>query len=798
MAKKTNTKTKTKTTAATAKKATNVVIKLQSGSDNTLYATWKWDQKNTDKYEVEWRYYTPSNVWFSGSESSEKLTNSTYSPPSNASRVSFRVKPVAKTQGDKKKTPYWNAEWTSFVYFEMNTLPLEVPPVPEVSLSGFTLTAELDIYGSRAPRVEFQVVKDDRSVVKNGIANISTNHASFAYGPVAPGGRYKVRARAYIAANNASAWSEYSESITTIPAKVAKITSIKTIAKTQGDGVDVQLTWNALSNVTEGYTVEYTTNKAYFGTNPSGVQSQEISAGTTAIVAVDSNTYQTYYFRVRGKNDAGEGGWSPIAQITIGMTASAPTTWSYTTTVKLGEGAVLNWQHNCADGSDQTKAEMQEWVNGGSQPTRSFTTQTSYTQGTGTYRDGTYVTWRVRTAGANKIFGPWSTIRRFDVIQPPVIELGMYDAWKWKWNPFRFPIDTIYTAEGDLGNLITTVKHFPIVVVATALPASQNAISFNVDITPNESYETYDNVGQVTIITAGESIYSKFFPAESNTLKFILLPGDINLENNISYTMHIVAAMDSGLTAEADYEFDVDWEEDLYVPDAFIYMDDSNLAANIQPFCTDPDGNPVYDVTLSVYRREYNGRFTLIQDKIPGPANITVVDPHPSLDYARYRIVAMSNATGLINYYDIPALELGFGFIVMQWDEEWTYFDTDLEEELADPAWSGSMLKLPYNVDVTADQSPDVALVNYIGREHPVSYYGTHKGETARWQCEVPKMDSETLYALRRLAAYSGDVYVREPSGIGYWAQVGVSYSINHNKPTVPVTFTITRVEGGV
>ena len=108
------------------------------------------------------------------------------------------------------------------------------------------------------------------------------------------------------------------------------------------------------------------------------------------------------------------------------------------------------------------------------------------------------------------------------------------------------------------------------------------------------------------------------------------------------------------------------------------------------------------------------------------------------------------------------------------------------------------MLRLPYNVDVSNNNSPDVELVEYVGRKHPVSYYGTQLGETATWNVEVIKDDKETLYALRRLAIWMGDVYVREPSGSGYWANITVSFSQKHCELTIPVTINITRVEGGM
>lgn len=91
-----------------------------------------------------------------------------------------------------------------------------------------------------------------------------------------------------------------------------------------------------------------------------------------------------------------------------------------------------------------------------------------------------------------------------------------------------------------------------------------------------------------------------------------------------------------------------------------------------------------------------------------------------------------------------------------------------------------------------------VELIDYAGRKHSVSYYGTHLGYTATWNCEVPKDDKETLYELRRLQTWMGDVYVREPSGTGYWANIKVSFSQKHRAMTIPVTFQVTRVEGGI
>jgi hypothetical protein len=208
-------------------------------------------------------------------------------------------------------------------------------------------------------------------------------------------------------------------------------------------------------------------------------------------------------------------------------------------------------------------------------------------------------------------------------------------------------------------------------------------------------------------------------------------------------------------------------------------------------------GGLVEGVTLAVYRREFDGSYTELGSNIDNTKNTHIIDPHPALDYARYRIVATTNSTGAIGYYDVPGFPIGEKAVIIQWAEDWSYFDADVDDPPAQPPWSGSMLKLPYNVDVSDSYSMDVALVEYAGRKHPVSYYGTQLGESSSWSVVIPKDDEETLYALRRLAIWTGDAYVREPSGTGYWANVSVSFQQHHRNLTIPVTLTIKRVEGG-
>ena len=43
-----------------------------------------------------------------------------------------------------------------------------------------------------------------------------------------------------------------------------------------------------------------------------------------------------------------------------------------------------------------------------------------------------------------------------------------------------------------------------------------------------------------------------------------------------------------------------------------------------------------------------------------------------------------------------------------------------------------------------------------------------------------------------------GDVYVREPSGVGHWATITVSFNNKYDSLVLPITLNITRVDGGI
>ena len=760
-------------TSNTSSKAIIKVFGLQTRTDRTIYATWAWDRTNTENYKVKWVYYTGDGVGFIGQETTVDSKQSLYTAPESAASVAFYVKPISKTRTvNGKETTYWSASWSTVERYYFSKNPPEMPSIPEVEINDYTLTASLDNVDSNATGIQFEIVKNDKSVFNTGSAKITETSVSYSC-TVDAGSEYKVRCRAY-RGDLYSEWSDYSDSYGTVPEASKGIEVIKALSSTS-----VYLDWAGVSNAKE-YQVEYTTQRRYFDSS-SEVKSLTVKSDVSHAEVTGLESGNEWFFRVRSTNDEGESPWTDIVSITIGEAPSIPTTWSSRTTVTVGDKINLYWVHNSEDGAKETYAQLELDI-GGSVSTKILKNNSDnnetrvYTIDTSGYSEGTTIRWRVKTKGVIDTYSDWSVQRVIDVYAPPSLSINLTDS---------------------NGDSISTLKSFPFYLKGSAGPNTQKPIGYHVSIVPTESYETIDSIGNSKIVNVGDEVFSKYYDV-SSIPSISFSAGNVDLENNIKYTITATVSMDSGLTAQATKELTVAWEESYYAPDAEIGYDKDTLTAYIKPYCVDDTGKRPSGVSLSVYRREFDGSFTELITGLKNVNETFVTDPHPALDYARYRIVAVSDATGSVSYYDVPGYPIEEKSVIIQWDEEWTNFDTNSEDPLEKPAWSGSLLRLPYDIDVSDSYSADVSLVEYIGRKRPVSYYGTQLGETSNWNVSVVKDDKETLYALRRLAIWMGDVYVREPSGSGYWANINVSFSQTHCDPVIPVTLSITRVSGGV
>lgn len=742
---------------------------LQSNTTSTIYATWKWDKSHTYRYQVRWYYDTGDGVWFLGTDTATEVKQSLYSAPDNAVRVRLVVKPISETYTqNNKETTYWTADWSTEKIYNFEDNPPITPPIPDVSVEDYKLLAILDnLPDLNATHINFQVVKDNTTIFQTSETSIKEfNYARYSC-YIEAGHEYKVRVRSY-KDDRYSEWSAFTNNYTTMPANDVEIDRCKAQSDTS-----VYLEWNEVKSA-ETYDIEYATKREYLeGSN----QTTSLTGiKTTEYIVTGLESGERYFFRVRAVNENGESDWSDIESVIIGKKPSAPTTWSSSTTVISGEELSLYWVHNAEDGSSQISAELELIINGTKtvQVVQNTTNEdlkdktSVYAINTSSYHEGSKILWRVRTCGITKEYGDWSVQRTIDVYAPPTLSL----------------------------TVPSTLTQFPLIITGVAGPSSQTPLSYHVTITANESYETVDDIGNFKMVSSGSQVYSKHFDINTN-LAISLLPNDVDFVNNSSYTVHVIVSMDSGLTAETTRTFKVAWTEVMYEPNAQVSIDKTTLTASINPYCIDENDKLMGGVTLAIYRKNFDGSFVEIGSGIDNLSNTFVTDPHPSLDYARYRIVATDNNTGAVSYYDLPGIPVGEVAAVIQWDDEWSNFNTSEEDALEQPVWAGSMLKLMYNLDISEKHSIEKTLVEYAGREHPVSYYGTHLGEASSWSMEIPKDDVDTLYALRRLARWTGDVYVREPSGIGHWASIEVNFGQTHCELTIPISIEVTRVEGG-
>lgn len=789
-----------------------------SSKNRAMYAAWSFSREHTKCFKYRWYQYK-NGIWAIDSEAETTAADSDYcyseySADAEATKVRFQVIPVPDTyQSDNTSVAYWSGEqWSVAKEYDFSNNPPLTPPVPSVKMDDLTLTASIsNIVASDldAVSVKFNIVKDNSSSIHTSspvAINTESNYVSYQY-TVECGSKYTVRACSVNSNGKESGWSGFSSEAGTKPSAPSEITVYRRNKRTDGT-VAAYLEWTAVSNAT-GYTVEYTTVRADFdnGSTNIGTASTEDARTSLEIAGIESG--HDYFFRVRAVNDIGESDPTDVVTIPIGAPPAAPTTWSSANSAFVGETMELSWTHNPTDGSQQSYAQLSLKVNDNDWVSYVFENTTNDTTGdrtdTSTFTYGTAVSykgelhvklntshtglknakvqWKVRTAGVTDQFSDtdWSVERTIYIYEKPTLNLSM---------------------TSDLagsGDIITTLTALPFYIRGRVSLESydiQRPVGYHLRVVSNGYYETVDDTGRTKVINSGDAVYSKYFDT-TETLIVEMSASNIDLESGIDYTVYCTADMSTGLTVDQTHGFSVDWVDVEYSINADISVDTEAYTALISPYCLDSDGTLVENVTLAVYRREYDGTYTEIAKGIPND-NTAVTDPHPSLDYARYRLVAQDTLTGAISFYDMAGYPVGGKAVLIQWNEDWSTFDVTDDTSVNSPAWAGSMLKLPYNIDVTDSRGTEVSFVEYAGRKHPVAYYGTQTGETSTWNVSIPKKDKETIYALRRLSLWAGDVYVREPSGMGYWANVAVSFSQKHTEVVAPVTLDITRVEGGV
>jgi len=832
------------TVSATNTKVSGLKIGLQTNAgDRDVYATWSWSKPNTKEFSVEWSQYY-NNYWHYTTQTIEATSGvSNYGAEFQASdaatSVRVRVKPISKTYQNTKgrEVSHWtNSAWSTRQTYSFSKNPPKVPSVGDIgweydtsidtkkiTISLSNITEDLN-----ATSIQFNLIKDGAPLSNVIKVAVDLKKASYVSTQVTVelGSVYQIRARA-CKAEKVSAWTQYSEKIAIAPKP-------PTMTKCQlgADDSSIEIAWDAVPSAT-GYIVEYTNDLKCFddpdNAGEDSVKKEYTVQSITSCSAILRDGVTTGYWYVRimatnGQNNGNKSEWSETSCTHVDGAPLSPTSFTDKARYELNELITLKWIHNqkietnSETGGNNTNnkqkypkySQIDLYVDDGSGsgfvrkiiPTIVHMDRNNkveeYTQHSYTLcilsqlsendrseydivcENGCRIRWRVRTAEETGSFGEWSAVRTLEVYTNPTL--------------------TLRNRAGDELTADTTynIEELPLYIEAVAGPDAQNAIGYHVEIKANRTHSVVNNFGDTIRIAKGEVIYSKHYDSfiTDNKVDISISAGETTLSSDTSYIITCTVAMDSGLTVSKSFTAVLTWDQpEYYTVDAEISVDTEGYTASIRPYCTDRDDELVENISLYVYRREYDGSFTLIAGDIDNLSNTWVIDPHPALDYARYRVVAINTATDLTLYADIAGYPVGCKSIIIQWGEDCGIIDEDSTDE--DITYEGTVLNFPYNVDVQPKISPDVAFMEYAGRKNPVSYYGTHVGESATWNAVIRKDDTETIYKLHRLSKWMGDVYVREPSGMGYWANVQVTFPLKHRDLTVPVTFNITRVEGG-
>lgn len=788
------------------------------GEDRTLYAVWQWGHVgDTDKYDIEW-WYDVGFDWIIGNKTQDSqvfcyYNTSTYSYPENAKRVRFLVKPYAK-EYDDGYVP-WYAEWSNEIIFNVSEEePPRKPNNPsDIKIENNVFIATVTDIEGNADELEFEIVRQERdaqSTVPYARTSVKVDKEyKFAriVTPIESGYLYGVRVRAYFNGMY-SEWTNVSSYVASKADVVTNVSitldSVNKIETDEGTSYVYYMksTWDPALGATS-YTIEYTTDPDIFIYNPDSVTKVEspsnIFDGPLLAAGV-------YYFRVKANNDSSDNDkaeYSEILKIPVGEHPNRPTVWVSDLVTTVDNSLTLYWIHNSPDGGKETEAIITYSINGklyqdGIDVIKTDqTTVSSYTFTREQLREWMNdPEYPERKTGYTLSFG----VRTFGP-DPNVMSPADSTNSILVYSSINLTFEMQYGSGPEKGWPLSGFTRFPILATAHLQNNAFKPLRYTVTCYAKDSYVTMDNMGKTKIVNANEAIFNKTYePNSDGELNVELGATDIQFENNQWYGFRCTAITQSSLTVSEEHRFEVMCyrKPPTYAINAEIGINRNNYTAAINPYAEYYNHELVENVTLDVYRRQFDNSYILIAGNLPNDRGTFVTDPHPALDYARYRIVATSSEDGSMSYFDVPAAPIGGKSIVIQWAEEYTTFSSASPDRTAERNWGGSVLMLPYDVDISDNVNPEVEFVNYSGRENPVSYYGDKKDYTSTWNATIPKEDVDTIYLLRRLQNWKGDVYIREPSGTGYWANVKVSFDLTHVELTSKVTINVTRVEGGI
>lgn len=798
--------------------------RVMERQDGRLDLQWQHNITTDDKidyFSVRWRYWdTTNNRWILGAEDHVNPASKvdgwyvdTITKPDMPRylQIEFYVQPIAKNhsvtraymENGQQKTvtvtlPYFKVGTGGpGKYFEDYTSVMpSTPPTPSAELrpDGTALVEWNEVEDSVVTHLSLVTeVYGSGSSETARAANPQLTSWSM---PAWPGGtraRYALRAWNLQNSGNTSlvAQSEWSEWADWQPADCSGL-SVRCTSATAA-----QVTFSCQGDSGDSYEIYYSDVRSDLDDPDASSTVRHVSTpagsyrkGTYSYSVGDLADGKPWWFRARAVNAQGKGGWSNVASCTVGAAPQAPTLMDTAPAYPVGPGVAVGWVHNATDGSEQTGAQVAVAVNQGTATVHDVAgAADNYTIATGSLSDGDAVTWSVRTKGATGEYGPWAAAT-----------FSVYTA----------PTCAVSAAMTDLPPLTLAVT-----MPGWSAAAAQQPARFEIWVTSDSAYIATRRDGSTYPVAAGEAVWSATsFAGDpevsqgsgASTATHEVGAVDFPFVSGQDYTVHGIVATNMGLvSAEATCAFACRMSaSDLSAPIAFATIGEGRSAV-VYPVCLDDEGDVRDDVELSVYRILPGELVPIVEgltvsgvfDGGPDAGESTaagyplaVTDPHPTFGEATYRVAALDPSTGAVATHDVSC-PMPFDDIYIQWRGQPVGVGKS-----GDVTFAERSVSLPENVKIDEGHAKDKGLVEAIGRKAPLAYYGSQLGETGGWSCVVPyATGSEEMSLLRELAKEMAPVYVREPSGVGYWAHVDVGFKYGYDTALVDVSISVTRVD---
>lgn len=258
-------------------------------------------------------------------------------------------------------------------------------------------------------------IKQYRKTDAGGWALIATLGVVSSYSDTGIVSNHKYRWRPNVlGANGTEVTGAESNDIWTTPGAPSGLTATKL-----GNG-NINLTWTNNVNYSEYTTrIEESQNGGAFS------EIASVSGGVITWDHVAPSTAVTHTYRIRSRSTTGSLNSSYSANsntVTLLATANPPSSLVPSGVGRdAAEAIVFTWQHNPADGTPQSKYQLQYKVDAGAYTTVGPTTSTvsSYTLPAATLTNAHTITWHVATAGENGTLSAYSADSTFTTSARP-------------------------------------------------------------------------------------------------------------------------------------------------------------------------------------------------------------------------------------------------------------------------------------------------------------------------------------------------------------------------------------------